>query len=445
MTSSWGERLARESMLHQDRLLEMNRITQHEISERKRTEEELRKSEQRAIKTLEELQLTQRSLVQAEKLSALGELVAGVAHELNNPLTGILGFSQLLLMSEQDPAVRRDVERIEKEAQRATRVIKNLLSFARMQEIKKRPVDLNDVVSRTVEIKNYELRVNNITVEMQLAEQLSPILADASQIQTVFLNLINNAQDALSSAHGKRTLRVRTEHAGDSVHVSISDDGPGISPDHLGKIFDPFFTTKGIGKGTGLGLSICHGIVTSYGGRIWAESEYGSGAIFHFEFPITRQTDEEREPVEGEKQATAMAGGRILVIDDEQVIRDLAVAALTKAGYQAEAHANAREVLKLLENVSYDLLLVDLKMPDMDGMEFFQVLTPRKPELASRVIFVTGDGMSVDTQQFLERAGRPVISKPFDLDALSSLVASELRNRPAATDQGRRLSGNQQP
>ena len=428
VSSSWAERLAREASQSHQRLFELNRLTQHEVAERQRAEEELRRSEQKAVKTLQELEMAQQNLVQAEKLSAIGELVAGVAHELNNPLTGILGFSQLLLGSDLDPEVRQDVERIAWEAQRSARVVQNLLSFARMQELQKVPTDLNDTLARTVEIKSYDLRVSSIEVEMNLQQGLPYVLADAGQLQTVFLNLINNAQDAIVAAHGGGTLRVSTSHAGDVVRVSITDDGPGIPVDHQNKLFDPFFTTKAVGKGTGLGLSICHGIVASHQGRIWVESEYGSGATFHMEFPIAAEESVEEGP-DDTCEPVAATGGRILVIDDEQVIRDLVVAALTRSGYQVDSLADARTVLDSLEDFPYDLLLVDLKMPGIDGKEFFELLSQRRPELALRVIFVTGDEVSIDAREFLEAAGRPVISKPFDLDALSHLVATELCGR----------------
>ena len=428
--SSWGETLARDARLSRDKLLEMDLVTRRETAERQRVEEELRKSDEKSVKALEELELAQRSLVQAEKMAALGELVAGVAHELNNPLTGIIGFSQLLLNFDLDPEVRQDVERIDLEAHRTARVVQNLLSFARMQELQNQPVDLNNVLARTLEIKSYDLRINNIEVDIQLAQHLPAILADPGQMQMIFLNLINNARDAISLALGRGTLRVRTDHVGNKVRVAIGDDGPGIPSEHLGRLFTPFFTTKPVGKGTGLGLSICHGIVTSHGGCIWVESEYGSGATFYMEFPIAQDAAEGESQDEEHKPEVADAGGRILVIDDEQVIRDLVVAALTKRGYQVETQADAREVLKTMGGSSYDLLLVDLKMPGMDGKEFFKTLTLRRPELASRVIFLTGDRLSVETQEFVKFAGRPVIAKPFDLDALSVMVATEVGRYP---------------
>ena len=400
-----------------------------DITERKRAEEALRESEWKAVKALEKLQVTQESLVQAEKLSAIGELVAGVAHELNNPLTGVLGFSQLLLGTDLGPEVRRDVEKIASEALRASRIVRNLLSFARKEEPRMTPLDLNDVLAKTVELKSYDLRVSNIQVDMELVPDLPKVLADINQMKSVFLNLINNAQEAMTVAHGQGNLWVRTAQVDDRVQVSIADNGPGIKSEHLNRIFDPFFTTKGVGKGTGLGLSICHGIVTSHGGRVWVESEYGKGATFHLEFPVATETPKEDGEAEAAEQRVTSAGGRIMIVDDERVIRELVVESLSKAGYYVEARAGAREVLESLNGTKYDLLLVDMRMPEMGGREFFQVLALRSPELASRVVFVTGDIVSPDTQEFLERTGQPVIEKPFDLEALERLVAQEIGKR----------------
>ncbi len=224
--------------------------------------------------------------MQAEKLSAIGQLVAGVAHELNNPLTGVMGFSQLLLETDISGDVRRDVERISSEAVRAAKIVQNLLSFARKREPETTSVDLNQVAMATVEVKAYDLHTSNVIVETDLAADLPMIFADTSQIQTVLLNLIGNAQDAVGQLSGGGTVQISTRRVGDMVRVTVGDNGTGIRPEHLGKVFDPFFTTKEVGEGTGLGLSLCHGIITAHDGRIWAESELGQGAQFHVEMPM---------------------------------------------------------------------------------------------------------------------------------------------------------------
>lgn len=259
-----------------------------DVTENRRMSDALRTSERRAIKALEELKLTQASLVQAEKLSALGQLVAGAAHELNNPLTAVLGLTDMLLEKDLEPAVRQDLEIIMAGASQAAKVVVNLSSFAQKQETQIQPVNLNEVMESVLGLKSNELHVNDINVESEFAQNLPMVPTDPSQIQSVFLNLVTNAQFAMTEAHGRGVLIIKTARMGDRVRVTVTDDGPGITPEHLGKIFDPFFTTKEVGEGMGMGLSICHGVVTRHGGRIWADSQYGHGATFHVELPVAQ-------------------------------------------------------------------------------------------------------------------------------------------------------------
>ena len=393
-------------------------------------------AEARAVKAFEELKLTQNSLVQSEKLSAIGELVAGVAHELNNPLTGVLGFSELLLRADLDPDSRQSVKWIAGEARRAADIVQNLLAFARKHDVRATRLNLNQLVAATLGIRSYDFRVSNIEVAQDLTPDLPEIMADANQIQTVLLNLVSNAQFAMTDAHGRGTLRVSTEQVDEMVRVVISDDGPGMKPEELSKVFDPFFTTKEVGTGTGLGLSICHGIVAEHGGRIWVESEYGKGAAFYLEFPVATDDpegkgDSERKP---EEQPTTRSGMRVLVIDDEPVIRDLVETTLGKAGHLVDVRNDAKAALDLIDDTNYDLMLVDIKMPGMDGEEFYRLLSGMSPTLADRVVFMTGDTVSRRTRKFLDWADRPVIEKPFDIETLESLVAHQLLAYPVRVE-----------
>lgn len=375
-----------------------------------------------AEEALAQLRASQETLIQTEKMASLGELVAGVAHEVNNPLTGIVGFSDLLLKRDLDPTVRGQVDQIAQAGARIARIVQNLLVFSRRQAGTETLVDLNEVISGVVEIRGYELQAEGIRREMDLALALPPVLADASQLQSVFLNIINNAQHAIREKAGEGVIRIASRREGESVCVTISDDGPGIEPVHLGRIFDPFFTTKEPGKGTGLGLSICHSIVTRSGGRIWAESEWGNGATFYVELPIAAG-ERDAEGSDGlATPASSPATGRILVVDDEETVRSFLVAALGSEGYHAEACGSAADALEALTSAQYDLLLVDLKMPGMDGREFFRALEERLPDAARRVIFVTGDTVSEETRAFLEEARRPTIEKPVRLETLKRVL-----------------------
>ena len=227
-------------------------------------------------------------LIVTDRLASIGELSSGIAHELNNPLTGVIGFSDLLLGKDVPDDIKEDLEVINKEAKRTAEVVKNLLTFARKREPEKQPVDVNNIMKTVLKLRAYEQRVNNIQVNTQFAPDLPEITADGFQLQQVFLNIIINAEHFMTEARGRGTITITTERVGNIIRASLADDGPGIAKEKMGHIFDPFFTTKEVGKGTGLGLSICHGIITEHGGRVYAESKLGKGATFVVELPISK-------------------------------------------------------------------------------------------------------------------------------------------------------------
>ena len=236
-----------------------------DITERKRAEEQL---------------------LVTDRLASIGELASGIAHELNNPLTSVIGFSQLLLGRDIPDDIREDVKVIYSEAQRAAEVMKNLLIFARRHAPAKQLVNINSIIEKVLTLRAYEQRVENIQVITHLAPDLPETMADYFQLQQVFLNIIINAEHFMLETHKRGTLTITTQRVGSTIKASFTDDGPGIAKENLGHLFDPFFTTKEVGRGTGLGLSICHGIVTEHSGRIYAESESGKGATFVVELPI---------------------------------------------------------------------------------------------------------------------------------------------------------------
>ena len=247
----------------------------NDITERKQAEEK-------------EKQL-QQELYFSSRLASMGELAAGVAHELNNPLTGIIGFSQRLLRKSTDEAVSRDLERVYGEAQRAARIIQNLLTFARRHETKKEHSNINDIVQKALELRVYELKTSNIEVVADLTLGLPTVIVDFQQVQEVFLNIILNAEQVMTETKGGGKLCIKTQEIKGRVQISFTDDGPGIPKEHLNRLFDPFFTTRGEVGGTGLGLSVCHGIITEHGGRIYAKSKLGKGATFVVELPLTTE------------------------------------------------------------------------------------------------------------------------------------------------------------
>jgi PAS domain S-box-containing protein len=235
----------------------------------------------------------QEQLIITDRLASVGKLAAGVAHELNNPLTGVIGFSELLLEKDIPEDIRGDVDIIYREAQRSSEVVKNLLTFARKHVPQKQMLSLNSVIEKVLQLRAYEQRVNNITVVNRLDPDLPQAMGDEFQLQQVFLNIILNAEFSMIEAHQIGTLTITTEKVNGVVRTSIADDGPGISKQASGHLFDPFFTTKEVGKGTGLGLSICHGIVTEHGGQIHAESPPGKGATFVVELPLNGKVNKE--------------------------------------------------------------------------------------------------------------------------------------------------------
>ena len=381
--------------------------------------------------SMTQLQAAQRQLIQAEKLSALGEVVSGVAHELNNPLTGVMGFSQLLLASDVPEPIRKNIERINLEAVRCQKIVQNLLGLVRPHAPERVLVDINEVVKGTIDLRAYHLKVDNIELLVDLATDLPTVLADAYQLQQVFVNIINNAQQAILETGRRGSLAVRTKRVGEIVRVEFIDNGPGIPEDRIGKIFDPFFTTKEIGKGTGLGLSLSYSIVKEHEGSIRAHSEPGRGTVFEVDLPAQREgvvTVKKQSARKIEKKA-ASEGSHILVVDDEETILDLLLALLEGYGHKVETACNGRQALEKIRVSDYDVIISDLKMPDMGGQKLYESISKIKPHLLKRMIFSTGDTVNPGTQEFFQKTGNHYLSKPFKLEEVDQLVARILSDR----------------
>jgi signal transduction histidine kinase/CheY-like chemotaxis protein len=359
-------------------------------------------------------------LLQAEKMAALGQTVSGVAHELNNPLATILTWAERLSQKTSlEPAVRRGLEIILSESERAARIVRNLLTFARKRQTTRAMVDINQVVRETLALRAYEQRVTNIIVIDALAAGLPSVFADSHQIQQVLLNLIINAEQAMLSANGRGILVVRTWHDAERecVILEINDDGPGIPDDVQAKIFDPFFTTKEVGKGTGLGLTVAYAIVNEHGGRIRLESRSAAGASFFVELPVTgARIPPTPQPRPRQAATTATPNNAsILVVDDEAALAAAVCAALQDAGFKVEQASDGEQALLRVQARPFDLVICDLKMPRVDGRTFYGMLLATKPAMAERVIFVTGDVAGTDAEKFLEESGCRWLAKPFRL------------------------------
>ncbi|MFQ6092208.1 MAG: PAS domain S-box protein [bacterium] len=364
----------------------------------------------------------QEQLLQSEKLSALGELIAGVAHELNNPLTGVLGYSQLLLGAECDSKVKKSLEKIYAEATRCQKIVNNLLSFARNRKPEKRYVDVNTLIENTLELRAYEFKVSNIEVATRLDPTLPRTMADPYQIQQVFLNIINNAHQAMVEHGGRKRLAISTQSGDGLFRIEFTDTGPGIPKENLKRIFDPFFTTKKQGKSIGLGLSLCYGIIKEHGGKIYATSKMGQETTFVIELPIVEEVCPKLERSTSEKEGSAKEVKNILAVDDEQVILDLFTDVLQPLGHRVDTTRSGDAALNKIARKRYDLIFVDLKMPGMDGRQLYEHVLKDHPQQAGRMIFMTGDTVSLSTQVFLKRANARHIKKPFDIRRLKQII-----------------------
>ena len=382
----------------------------------------------------------QSKLLQTEKMAAVGQLVSGIAHELNNPLTAIMGYGQLLLGHGLSPAQFSEANKIFQEAGRARRIVKNLLYFARENQPERTRVDLNEIVERTLALRSYELRVENILVECDLAADLPETMADPYQLQQVVLNLLVNAEQALLQDRGQGHVRIRTRAAGENrIALEVSDDGPGIPREIASRIFDPFFTTKPSGVGTGLGLSIVYGIVKQHEGEVTLDNQTGAGAKFIVELPVIAVPAGKRQAAIPEIENIAMPAskGRILVVEDEPTVAQLIVDVLREEGHQTEAVLDSQEGLTRLSRARYDLVICDLRMPRLDGPAFYDALVRAGSSAQHRIMFVTGDTLAPRTLQFLEKSGLPYLSKPFLVEELKLAVSRRLeRNRNAARSAG---------
>jgi len=372
-------------------------------------------------------------LLQAEKMAALGQTISGVAHELNNPLATILTWAERLAERRPlDDQVRRGLETILSESERAARIVRNLLTFARKRQTTRAMVDINQVMRETLALRAYEQRMTNVMVFAALAAGLPQVFADGHQVQQVLLNLIINAEQAMVSSHGRGTIVVRTWYDAqqESVALEINDDGPGIPDEVQPKIFDPFFTTKEVGKGTGLGLTVAYAIVQEHGGRIRLESQHGRGASFYVELPVSGG----KLPPAPARRANfdapdAIVGASVLIVEDEAQLASAVVDALQDAGYAVDHASDGEEALAKIQAQTFDAVVCDLKMPRVDGKTFYRLLEGATPGLAKRVIFVTGDVAGTDAEDFLEETGCRWLAKPFRLADLLRTVRDVLSAR----------------
>jgi PAS domain S-box-containing protein len=370
-----------------------------------------------------DLKKLQMELMQSEKLSALGEMISGVAHELNNPLTSVLGYSQLFQQYDVSEDLKEDLNKIRSEAERCHRIVQSLLRFARRHKPGKIYTNINEVIENTLELMAYELKVNNIEVIKELDMNLPFTMVDPYQLQQVLLNLINNAYHAMITDKGKGRLVVKSCQSQQKIIISVIDNGAGISAENLPKIFDPFFSTKESGEGTGLGLSLSYGIIKEHQGEISVESKLGKGSTFIvtlpiIDYPLKKETEKSPDIVKKKPE-----GARILVVEDEEILRSLILQLLKREGYKVSLAENGNKALEMINQNNYNAIISDIKMPRLSGKEFYKKLKKQQPELAERVIFLTGDVLNTNTNQFLSQLEDRYLTKPFNNEHLLNLIA----------------------
>ena len=378
------------------------------------------------VRDVSEQRRTDAQLRQAEKLAAMGQLVSGVAHEINNPTAIISGFAETLLLEDLGEERRDMVRMILEEAQRIGRITANLLAFARGGSTDRGLVDLNDIVQRTYALRSYYLSTQNILVSLDLDPANPKTWANSSEMQQLLLNLLINAEQALLAVPPPRSIVLRTRVDELNVLLQCVDTGPGVPPEIRGKIFDPFFTTKPEGVGTGLGLSICYGIARDHGGRVWVDSPPGAGATFSVEIPRDPRILPRAVAPLPEPAARARSHLKVLVVDDEPGIRHAVVSFLERRGFEAHGVSDGREALEALKNASPppDVIVTDVRMPGMGGAEFLARLRADHPALLRRLVFSTGDSFGAETAALLHDTGAAVLAKPFDFSQLESVIRS---------------------
>ncbi|HUY67752.1 MAG TPA: ATP-binding protein, partial [Alphaproteobacteria bacterium] len=369
----------------------------------------------------------QEALQQSEKMAALGGLLAGVAHELNNPLSVALGQATLLMEGSPEPKVSSRAEKIFKAADRCSRIVKSFLALARRKEPERKPVEINALIQGSLDLLGYQIRTENIEIALALEPHLPVIDGDPDQLTQVITNLILNATQALQGWGGKRRLVVSSwQEDGARAFVSVADSGPGVPPDIRSRIFEPFFTTKGNKGGTGVGLSLCLNIVESHGGRLHAEDTPGGGATFIVELPAAKITAQSRAPA-SDADAKLPAHLKILLVDDEVEIAQTLADLLEPEGHEVDIAANGAVALDKLHKAAYDVIVSDLRMPVLDGPGLHAALMREMPSYLGKILYVTGDTLSSHVQAFLAAHPVPVIEKPYRLDDVRRAIARLLK------------------
>jgi len=392
-------------------------------------------------KAYDDLRRAQEQLLQSEKMSAIGQLIAGVAHELNNPLTAILGYAQLLEAEKLDDKAKEYVSKIFKQGQRTHRVVQNLLSFARQRKPERQQFDVAKIIEEALLLRDYDIKVGNIKIEREIEPDVPAVFGDPHQLEQVFLNVINNALDAMaaddeenSTQDQEHSFKVRASSQENSVLIEFQDSGPGIK--EPSRIFEPFYTTKNVGKGTGLGLSICYGIVKEHGGEISARNAEGGGAIIEIKLPSAGKPVEAKSAAPASKRGVGVSG-KILLVEDEESVLEFERDVLGGAGAQVTTATSLDQMRALLAVESFDACILNGKMPGSASVEETQRwLTDTWPSLSGHFLFTFSNLTEPEVRSFLEQNHVPFLVKPFEIGDLIANARSLLVRAKAAKASG---------
>jgi len=383
----------------------------------------------------EHLRRTQEQLLQSEKMSAVGQLISGVAHELNNPLTAILGYAQLLEAENLESRIHDFVLKLHKQAQRTQKIVQNLLSFARQHKPQRIHVDLRSVMEDTIALRDYDLKVNNIVLQREFQANVPSVIADPHQIEQVYLNIINNAADAMLELGQGGLFRIRIYSEDGEVVSEFHDSGPGIADPK--RAFDPFYTTKGVGKGTGLGLSICYGIVKEHGGDIQAFNHPSGGAVIQVRLPeaVGEKPITERERIVARRESRL--DGRVLLLDDEEAVLEFEREVLTAAGMSVSTCSSGEQAVALLQKERFDAFFLDSKIPGaLTSEDVYRWIEEHRPDLVARTVFVMSNVSDPMIKSFVDATHVLCLVKPFEVADLLSMARRVLRRVKAAAAHG---------
>ncbi len=379
----------------------------------------------------------EQQLRQAQKLSTLGQMISGVAHEMNSPLAVIKGYLDLILEHHEiGEKTRADLTKVTQECNRTIKLVRNFLSFARSQPEHREMNQLNALIERAADLRRVDLRTRNVELILDLAPDLPATCADPDQMQQLTINIVNNAVQAMAAQTAPRKLKISTcAKSHDWLLIGFEDSGPGVPSELRQKIFEPFFTTKPAGAGTGLGLSIAHGILADHHGRIYYKTSCFGGAGFFLELPVLNARSQTSAPdIETKPRNSLKTAAEVLVLDDEPSIADLLSEMLSLLGQRPTVCLAPAAALELLLTRDFDLIISDFRMPVMNGEQFYREVLRRKPHLAPNIIFLTGDVVSAETRQFLASTNNPHLDKPFQLSKLETVVAEVLGRKEARRD-----------